>query len=148
MNHLPTLAVANWFLEKSSYSSTPMRLQRLTYFSHCWCLALYDKPLVDEFVTAFPWAPVFLSIYDVAKPYGKGSVKDLLPAPSVIDPQDPRVPLLSRVWDVYGGYTDFQLSRLATEENGPWHTTIQKNMGRKNPHIDENIIITVFKSKL
>lgn len=144
MNPLPTLAVANWFLAKSP-DSTAMKLQRLTYFSHCWCLALYNVPLVDEFVTALPWAPVFMSIYDAARPYGKGVVTDLLPAPSVIDPQDPRVPLLSRIWDVYGGYTYTQLSRLATEENGPWHTTIQKNKGRKNPHIDENDITSFYK---
>lgn len=151
MNYLSSLAVANWFLAKNP-NSTVMKLQRLTYFSHCWCLALYNKPLTDEFVSAFPWGPVFPSIYHCTKEYGSGlittSLSELLRSPPTISEQDPRIPLLLKIQEIYGSYSDNQLSRLATEDNGPWHTTILNNSGRKNPIIDENLITSYFKSKI
>ena len=129
-----------------------MRIQRLTYFSHCWCLALYNQPLTDEFVSAFPWGPVFPTIYNVAKEYGSGPIKfplsELLKSPPTLEAQDSRIPLLLRIQEIYGSYSDNQLSRLATEDNGPWHTTILNNSGRKNPNIDENLISSYFKSKM
>ena len=123
MNYLSSLAVANWFLAKN-LNSTVMRLQRLTYFSHCWCLTLYDKPLTDEFAIAYPYGPVFPTIYNAALNYGSGPVKDYLSeyfkSPTV-SPEDPRIPLLLKIQEIYGNYTDNQLSRIATEENGPWY---------------------------
>lgn len=151
MNYLSSLAVANWFLLKNP-NSTVMRLQRLTYFSHCWCLALYNQPLVDEFVSAFSWGPVFLSIYDAAKEYGPGPINyplsERLKSPPTVSSQDSRIPLLLKIQEIYGSYSDVQLSRLATEDNGPWHTTILNHSGRKNPNIDENLIASYFKSKM
>jgi len=151
MKYLSSLAVANWFLAKNP-NSTVIKLQRLTYFSHCWCLALYNQPLTDEFVSAFPWGPIFPTIYNAAKEYGSSSIKfplsELLRSPPTISEQDPRIPLLLRIQEIYGSYSDTQLSRLATEDNSPWHTTILNNSGRKNPNIDENLIISYFKSKM
>lgn len=151
MKYLSSLTVANWFLFKNP-NSTVMRLQRLTYFSHCWCLALYNEPLVDEFVTAFNYGPVFLSIYDSAKEYGSGPVEiplsESLRQPPILESQDPRILLLLRIQEVYGSYSDSQLSRLATEKDGPWSTTINNPSGRKNPYIDENLIISYFRTKM
>lgn len=151
MNYLSSLAVANWFLDKKP-NSTVMRLQRLTYFSHCWCLVLYNRPLTDEFVSAFRWGPVFPSIYDAAKEYGSGPINyplsEPLGSPPTISEQDPRIPLLLKIQEIYGSYSDSQLSRIATEENGPWHTTIVNHPGRKKPNIDENLISSYFKSKI
>lgn len=151
MQYLSSLSVANWFLDKKP-NSTVMRLQRLTYFSHCWCLALYNQPLVDEFATAYSYGPVFLSIYNAAKEYGSDPINyplsELFKSPPTVSSQDPRIPLLLKIQEIYGSYSDNQLSRIANEENGPWDTTINNHPGRKNPNINEDLITSFFRSKM
>ena len=146
MNYLSSLAVANWFLSKNP-NSTVMRLQRFTYFSHCWCLALYDLPLTDEFAIAYPYGPVFPTIYKAALDYGSGPVEDYL-SDDFISEEDPRIPLLLKIQEIYGNYTDNQLSRIATENNSPWQVTIANHPGRKNPYINEETIKSFYRSRM
>lgn len=151
MNYLSSLAVANWFLSQQP-RSTVMRLQRLTYFSHCWCLAVYDLPLIDEFAIAYPYGPVFPTIYKSALNYGSDPVEDYLSddfkSPPIISSEDPRIPLLLKIQEIYGNYTDHQLSRIANEENGPWQVTITNHPGRKHPCIDEETIKSFYRSRM
>ena len=155
--HLSPLAVANWFLAGASergQGATAMRLQRLTYFAHCWCLALCLRPLTDEYVCAYPYGPVFRGIYEAALIYGSKPIREQLfdgfgeGRPPIVSPRDPRIPLLLRVWSVYGNYTDVQLSNLANEKGGPWQITILRSCGRKNPNISEDLIIDAFRAKI
>lgn len=152
MKPLDSLAVANWFLDTARtnrQSITAMKLQKLAYFAHGWCLALYDRPLVNEWVKAWPWGPGFLDIYDAAKEYGSSSLTSLLHQyfedPPIVENRDPRIPLLERIWDVYGKYTASQLSVMVTERDGPWDITWREHPGRKNTSIDENLIRVKFR---
>ena len=147
MKPLPTLSVANWFVDKAKSEGqeiTVMKLQKLTYYAHGWCLKLFGQPLVDQYVQAWRWGPCFPDIYDAGGIYGSGPVTEEIPQPwnfwGEIFPDDNRIPLLEEVWRVYGGYTACQLARCVNREGGPWHVTIQNNPGRKNMNIDEQLI--------
>lgn len=155
MDYLSPLAVANWFIAKADdcgQRSTLARLQRLTYFAHCWSLALYHRPLCDEYADAYPWGPVFPSIYRCAKDYGSGTIKSLLVADldhsPTVQAHDPRIALLLKIWDTYNSFNDAHLLKVAREDGGPWHVTMSRNRGRKHPNIDENLIISHFRSKM
>lgn len=57
-------------------------------------------------------------------------------------------PLLNKIWDVYGSYSDVQLSRLATEIDGPWYIARNTHSERKEINIDEEVMKKHFKSKI
>jgi len=147
MKPLPTLSVANWFVDKSKSEGkeiTLMKLQKLTYYAHGWCLRLFDQPLVDQHVQACQWGPCFPDIRDAGGIYGSGPVTGEIPQPydfwPGISPGDNRTPLLEKIWEIYGGYTEFQLARGINREGGPWHMTIRNNPGRRNTNIDDQLI--------
>lgn len=147
MKPLPILSVANWFVDKARSEGeeiTLMKIQKLTYYAHGWCLRLFDQPLVDQHVQACPWGPCFQDICDVGGIYGSGPVTGEMTRPYEswvrISPSDNRIPLLEKVWRVYGGFTACQLASGVNREGGPWHITIQNNPGRRNMNIDEQLI--------
>jgi uncharacterized phage-associated protein len=55
---------------------------------------------------------------------------------------------LSRIWELYGKYSTVQLSNIVNEEKGPWYLTWNKEPGRRNINIDEELIKTLFKMML
>jgi uncharacterized phage-associated protein len=146
---LSCIAVANWFIQaslKEGKSINAIKLQRLVYFAHCWCLAVYGVPLTKEHVEAWKYGPVFPDIYHAAIFCGSGPIETLL-KPDVISSASVAEevnPLLEKIWSIYGGYTDVQLCNTANREDGPWWQTLQKNPNRKNTQIDEKDIIRIF----
>jgi uncharacterized phage-associated protein len=148
---LTTEAVANWFILKAKEngeSITAMKLQKLIYYAHGWCLALYKRPLVEDKVQAWTYGPVFPHVYHLAKAYGSDPIDSLLygyfPPPSVVQDSDPRIPLLEKIWDVFGKYSASQLSRMTHELGGPWDKTIKLNPGRRGTTIPEDLLIEYF----
>src|SRR5258708_4237314 len=76
-----TLAAANFFLAKGledGVSIDPLKLQKLVYFAHGWHLAVTGKPLIDEYVEAWPYGPVIPSLYHRFKSYGADPITDLV----------------------------------------------------------------------
>ena len=73
----PTLAVANFFIEKSKASGVPvdpLKLQKLIYFAHGWHLAVTGEPLLDENVEAWPYGPVVPTVYHEFKKDGNSTI--------------------------------------------------------------------------
>ncbi len=120
------IAVANYFVARGVEGGRPvdpMKLQKLVYFAHGWHLAVHGQPLLDERVEAWTYGPVISSIYHAVKRHGSAPIRrpiyQYMQAPDVTDPRARR--LLKRVWEVYGGYSAVELSRMAHDPNGPWH---------------------------
>ena len=148
---LTTEAVANWFILKAKEngeSITAMKLQKLIYYAHGWCLALYERPLVKDKVQAWTYGPVFPHIYHLAKAYGSEPIDSLLygyrSPPSVVQDSDPRIPLLEKIWEVFGKYSASQLSRMTHELGGPWDRTRKDNPDRRGATIPEELLTEYF----
>lgn len=70
MEQLSSIAVANWFIDKTFEEKkdiSVLKLHRLLFLAHGWCLAIYNRPLVDECVEAVHLSsvvvvPQFLSV--------------------------------------------------------------------------------------
>lgn len=153
----PVKAVANAILQIASEhgaSITPLKLQKLTYISHGWNLGLNGDPLIsDELPEAWPYGPVFPSLYHEFKHYGKGGISDRareivwddFGPPSTVEPSVPSDDLftwklLRKVWDEYGKYGGGALSDLTHRKNTPWEITRSSSGGVKNVDIPNDVI--------
>lgn len=149
--------IANAFLVKARESGvqfTHMKVQKLVFFMHAWSLALHGKSVVSERPQAWPYGPVFESLYHELKGYGSSAVdsflKELNPAtgelaamaPSPKDEEFQR--LLGQVWDRYSNFTALQLSALTHETGGPWELTRKSRAGE----IADELIRDHYQKKL
>jgi uncharacterized phage-associated protein len=99
---------------------TPLKLQKLVYYAQAWYLAIYDKPLFKDKIQAWAHGPVVPSLYHRCKDYGYNP----------INPKDFKKPILSKkikehlaeVYDVYSGFSAWQLEQM-THEEAPWKNT-------------------------
>jgi uncharacterized phage-associated protein len=147
-NTIEAIDVANWFISKAEKENSQMglaKLNKLVFYAHGWCLCLYNMPLVTEHIIAMSWGPSFPSIYEFAGIYGSGPITSKLGVGSVAD-GDPRVPLLERIWVVYGSFSAEQLSRLVCELDGPWFKTIKENRDRRGATILDKTLKDYFGS--
>ncbi len=164
MTHEPS-TVANSLLEIANHNEqpvSPMKLQKLVFFSHGWHLGFGLGPLSSEPAEAWQWGPVFPSLYHAVKVWGNGSILDpiLQIKRDVVDgkprytrsaltipPSDVTdVQLLSRIWEVYGGMTAMQLSQISHEPGGPWEQARQS--GRRSTIIPDESIERYFRAKI
>lgn len=132
--------VANALLKQARSNGVKLshlKLQKLVFFLHAWNLALYKQPLIDEQPEAWPYGPVFSSLYHELKRFGSKDIEGYL---TEIDPQSGRemayIPsdqdhqfwnLVTQVWDRYGKLTATQLSSLSHIKNGPWDKARQES---------------------
>lgn len=127
----PAKAVANFFLETSGYTISPMKLQKLLYFAHGWHLALTGEPLIQEGIEAWPYGPVIPSVYQEFKDFGNEPIQrpaldvdpyeDDFPYEPIISREDSNtINLLQRVWEVYKHFSAVQLSNMTHAEGTPW----------------------------
>ncbi len=127
-----SVALANTIIRLSRSAKkeiTHLKLQKLSYISHGWCLGIYKIPFIDENVLAWKYGPVILSIYEEFKFYGNQPITDygeiIDSDMEVVEPQvnNDALPFIKSVWDAYGHYTAPQLCNLTHEPETPWHIT-------------------------
>ncbi len=140
------LAVANYFVRRAvaeDVELTPMKLVKLVYIAHGWCLALADKELIQEDVQAWKYGPVVPSVYYKFRQYGSGRIEKpgeesfsvsgegirFTPyAPELVNKNF--APLLDRVWEVYKKFSGIELSALTHQEGTPWDIAYNKLGGK------------------
>jgi len=153
-------AVANFFIDVDKVGGiTPMKIQKLVYFSHGWNLAITGNPLISEPVQAWRFGPVIPSLYRECKEFGSEPIKEKLcdiemqgtlikwVAPTVTEEKD--LALLQRVWSIYGKYTAIQLSNMTHQEGSPWRQVIAQFPNGNLPKgvtIPNDLIKTYFSN--
>ena len=74
----PPAIVANAVLYRARQRGLPishLKLQKLVFFTHAWCLAIDGSPAVDERPEAWEYGPVFNSLYHRLKGCGHEAIK-------------------------------------------------------------------------
>ena len=152
MTPFSSKAVANFLLDLASAQGeqlTPMKLQKLVYYAHGWCLALTGKPLINEAIQAWSFGPVVRSLYEEFREFGAnpimrpameyvhlGELDGEFRRPSLDDETGADVDfakkLLKRIWEVYGRYSAVQLSNMTHAPSTAWHR-VYKFYGEKIP---------------
>jgi len=128
---------------------TPMKLQKLIYYCHAWCLALLQVPLLKDDIQAWSYGPVISDIYHEFKNYGNqpimGLAKELaiengnltLIEPLIPDEDTETVELVRMVLERYGQLTAIQLANLSHQDGEPWKIIADKHSDR----LPRNIVI-------
>ena len=140
-------AIANYFINRSMKDGTEithMKIQKLSYIAHGWCLALLDRPLIRDSVEAWEYGPVYPGLYHELKAYGREPISEeicdlvvedgkLILVPASIkresedaDQENRIVALLDRVWEVYSLFSAIKLSAMTHEKGTPWYDMVSK----------------------
>jgi len=140
--------IANCLIEISdrrNQSMSIMRLLKLAYMSHGWTLAIYDEPLVNDYVQAWRYGPVIPSIYYAFRPFGVYGLKAIpIVKEETIDSDD--YDFIEAVYDLYKDLSGTRLSQLTHILGGPWHKTYEP--GKLGIVIPNELISDHFKDKL
>jgi len=108
--------VATYILQRLDMSVSTMKLQKLTFFSQGWSLALLDQPLFDEDFQAWKNGPVCYELFNRHR--GLYSVSVWQGDPSSLD-ESQRI-VLDASLNNYGALTGIQLSELTHMPGSPW----------------------------
>ena len=155
-------AVANKLLELAEQENipvTPMKLQKLLYYTYGWHLGLFNTEIFPDAIEAWDWGPVVHEIFDEFRDFGNEPItrraQDI-----IFDDENLKVgqPILTstdiiqtvdRVWDVYKAFTAIQLSNMTHATGTPWHQ-IKEQVGQSLPRrmtIPVNLIRNWFASE-
>jgi uncharacterized phage-associated protein len=125
------IAIANFFIKKGIDTQeyvTPMKLQKLIYFSHGWSLALYNEPLIDSEVQAWEFGPVVPRVYECIKHYGNKPILRIIDyygsTPEVSDSKT--ISFLELMWGTYSHFNALQLSEITHQADSPWDIVARK----------------------
>ena len=150
------IVIACYFVQLAEIEKTPispMKIQKLVYFAHCWHLALEGKPLISDQVEAWEFGPVIPTLYHFLiglgeKPIPKRWINDNLVCFEQIHKTSVSK-LLEKVWEVYGGYSGVRLANATHVKSDPWYKTWHKEgKYRKNTNIPDDLIKKIYKAKI
>lgn len=117
---IKTTDVAAYFLAKAQEHGdliTHLKLQKLVYYAQAWYLALFDQLLFEEELQAWVHGPVAPSLYNLYKEYGWMPITEKVAMPDINEEKIYKH--LDEVYEVFGGFTAFELERMTHEET-PW----------------------------
>lgn len=147
----PVEAVANFFIEvarQEKIEMTHLKLQKLIYIAHGWCLALLGRQLIDETPQAWKYGPVIKSLYHALKHSGSSPIKELVSLPDTDEngkliERFPRLPetdsrflmFLRSIWDAYKKASPSELVYATHKQGTPWEQVYKKGeMSIPIPH--------------
>jgi uncharacterized phage-associated protein len=119
-----SLVISAYFIKKGIACSSPispMKLQKLLYFSHGWHLGTFKEPLLIEEFEAWKFGPVLPNVYYHFKKYGPFPIKEI---PMGVDFSEVYGNSLNHfldvIWNVYSPLTAEHLSALTHLKDSPW----------------------------
>jgi uncharacterized phage-associated protein len=74
---VPVLAAAKRLGERSGWSLSNLKMQKLLYLAHMYCLGGRGRPLVDGHFEAWDYGPVHPVLYHRVKIFGKSPVENI-----------------------------------------------------------------------
>ena len=127
------LEVASFFIKKGV---SPLKLQKLLYFSQSWYYAKTGRTLFPEMIQAWIYGPVVYSVWDNFRFMKRSSV---IPAFRAVDKDISLVEgHLAEVWEAYGHLTGSELVDLTHQE--PAWLESRKGLLNDQPSGNEVII--------
>jgi uncharacterized phage-associated protein len=114
------LDVANWFIDQFDKESgdvvTHLKVQKLLYYSECWCQLLLDRELFSENIEAWAHGPVVREVFNEFKSAGWESLNV---SEKLVDFDEEVVDVLEQVLEAYGNVSAKTLEQM-THQDQPW----------------------------
>lgn len=142
-----------------------MEVIKLTYISHGYNLAIFNKPLISHQVEAWKYGPVIPSLYHTLKRFGGNDIDGLQfidrtnetssmflkeEYKELLDSGSETLELLEVTWNLYKNLSGSQLSNLTHKPNTPWDKTWNVNKGHtfSGAQISNDSIKSHYRDKL
>lgn len=116
---------------------TPMKLQKLAYYSKVWSLVA-GKPFITALFKKWDYGPVNSAIYNKYKHYKNAVIEDIPVTTPIVDSEQEA--LLKFILNNYVNYSAYSLSTM-THNEAPWLNTT------KNGTITDDAIVDFYSSK-
>lgn len=120
---------------------TPLKMQKLLYFSQAVALSLYDQKLFEEEIEAWKYGPVVSNLYKKYRNNQNLPIKEIPNENEIIIDSETRK-LIEGVWSVFGKYSASKLVDI-THNHKPWKETFKEN---KNLIISTDLIKSYYKN--
>jgi len=151
--------VANFMLDRAAKEGRPitqMKLLKLVYIAYGWYFALIGRRLFSEPIYAWQHGPVVRSLYDEFKHYGNMPIdgRSIEYDLDKMKISTPRIPsedkdaqlILDKVWNIYKGYSAWQLREKTHEKDTPWAAVYDEDC--RNTQIPDELIGPHFNEKI
>ena len=112
-------AAAHRMCERSDWSLTNLKLQKMLYLAQMMHLGERGTRLLNGSFEAWDYGPVLPSIYSEVKAFGKGPIRYLLSGRGVIR-DDERAEMLDEAYDQLSQKTAGQLVNITHWSGGAW----------------------------
>ena len=146
--------------ESGTPELTQLKLMKMVYIAHGWCLGLYSEDLVNEDVYAWRHGPVFPRLYRATKRFGRNPVTKIsigtigitdtareTAGMSRIDKRGIKV--IEAVHDRYKDKTAIELRGMTHMKGSPWYQVCEQYGGfESNPLIPRQVIQKYYKDML
>ena len=134
-------AIANAFVTLAQDNKipalTPMKLQRLMYFTQAWYLRVRDQPLMDDHFARWQYGPVVPAIYHKFRAFGSQPITRhahtlskraddsdfVVTVPTVSSADRDTWDLLNAIAKQYGQLSAQQLSGITCQPGSAWAQT-------------------------
>ena len=124
------LAIANRFVMQAAARGQPLgilKLVKLVYLAHGWCLGFTEKPLISSQVEGWRHGPVVREVYREFRPQGIHNIKNLASDASgevyTAELSEEEEDIVNRVYEAYSPLSGFELSALTHTRGTPWAQT-------------------------
>jgi uncharacterized phage-associated protein len=125
-----SLHVANKIIDlahQEKKSLSPLKLIKLVYICHGWCLALNNRPLIFEDVMAWKYGPVIPELYREIKKYRANDISEKIELnDNMIIAEDDKS-LIEEVYHKYSRFSAVELSAMTHKKDSPWHLIWHRN---------------------
>ena len=140
------LEIANEFIRLSGGMITQMKVQKLAYIAHGWNWAINGQPLIAEDAKAWPYGPVYPTLYEHTKYFGREPIRRPItpddnevarffgdgrqttkPYAAALSAEERAV--IEHVWKRYGSLSAIRLSELTHQPNTPWFKAYRSGQG-------------------
>ncbi len=133
--------VVNSILERSFREArtdmTPMKLQKMLFYTHGWHLAINGEPAITEPFEAWRYGPVVHSIYDDLKEFKGSPISRYISETDQFSGEEVKY-IVNRdytdlynsidiAWEKYIGISAESLSTMTHAPASPWDVTRKKN---------------------
>lgn len=131
-NHVLNTILQRAFKE-SRTDVTPMKAQKLLFYTHGWHLAITGQPAIDQPFEVWQWGPVVPLVYHELKKFGGDSISEYIKDPFADKPYVVNAVCKSLydavdiAWEKYIGISGMRLSAMTHEPGSPWDVAKRNN---------------------
>ncbi|MCY4292405.1 MAG: DUF4065 domain-containing protein [Roseovarius sp.] len=121
-----------------------MKLLKLVYMAHGWCLAILDRPLIMDRIEAWDYGPVIPAVYHAFRWEGTHNLSEFPMEEREFEPDISK--LLENVCDICKSKSAIQLPNLSHVEGGPRDKAY--GLGHRFKGIGDDMIKEHYKARL